>query len=71
MALRSKYEMDDDMFDGPDTSVLGGSTHSPPHPPGLNSEDDGEVGRTYVTVSQAANEKVAQAHTRVEKANGI
>jgi len=64
MALRNWVE-EYETVENEGTTVLGGS--QPTVPPGLSAseEDSGEVGRTYVTISHAANEK---AHLpKVEK----
>ena len=41
-----------------DFDMADDSSHGPQLPPGLENE---EVGRTYITTSQAANEKILQA----------
>ncbi|KIJ26991.1 hypothetical protein M422DRAFT_271880 [Sphaerobolus stellatus SS14] len=64
MALRNWVEEYENV-DNEGSSVLGG----PSVPPGLRDEEDAEIGRTYVTVSLAANEK---AHIpRADKINAL
>lgn len=54
MALRNWVEE----YEATGSEVVA-SALSPSHPPGLEEQED--VGRTYVTISQAANEKAQQA----------
>lgn len=55
MALRNWVEEYEANEDG-----VAPTATSPSHPPGLEEQQE-DVGRTYVTISQAANEKAQQA----------
>lgn len=65
MALKNWVEEFEAENDG---STLGGPLQ-PLIPPGL--DDDDQVGRTYMTVSQTANEKAHLPHPRPDKSNGL
>jgi hypothetical protein len=65
MALRNWVE-EYEAVENDGSSTVG--VPQPAVPPGLDEAD--EIGRTYMTVSQAANEK-AQFPSRQDKSNGV
>ncbi|KAG8769767.1 hypothetical protein FRC20_004200 [Serendipita sp. 405] len=59
LALRSwveDYEANEN-----DNIIPSGAYTSPAIPPGLEDNNEGEIGRTYMTISAQANEKAAAA----------
>jgi GTPase-activating protein SST2 len=66
MALRNWVEEYEAVETDGATSV---AAQQPAVPPGLDEAD--EIGRTYMTVSQQANEKARLPNTRPDKSNGV
>lgn len=68
MALRNWVE-EYEAVENDGSSSVGAA--QPAVPPGLDDDDADEVGRTYMTVSQAANEKAHIPHPRPDKSNSL
>lgn len=61
MALRNWV----DEYDSTDDNTISGSSN-PALPPGLDDDDESEVGRTFMTISPQANE---QAHRQKQQSD--